>query len=195
MTGQDSIERWIQLRGHEGADMYAVVGCGECSALWIVELGGESSKCPRCGKQRPMAKRRKFVETEDEDHAREVRASMLAARQDQDEAFAELDSFAELEERADEPVVSDDEYLEGSGIDPAEVEDAGERLAGGNQGPSRTRKEKVLAAVRDLDDPTEEAIVADVTERGVDPDATRKILQKLVRAGELSKTGGTYRRL
>ncbi|PSP75278.1 replication protein H, partial [Halobacteriales archaeon QH_6_68_27] len=75
--------------------MYAVVGCSECDMLWVVEGRPETSQCPRCGTRRPYAKRRKFVSTEDEDHAREVRASILANRQGHGDAFAELDSFAE----------------------------------------------------------------------------------------------------
>ena len=187
-------ERRIQLRARQPPLMYAVVGCGECSALWIVELGGESSQCPRCGKRRPMAKRKKFLETDDEDHAREVRASMLAARQDQDEAFAAVDSFAELDAQAEEPAVSDEEYLEGAGLDADEVAAAGERV--GNDGArSRSRKETVLAAVRELDEPTDDAVAAYAADHGVDPEYASKLLGKLVRAGELSESGGTYRRL
>src|SRR6056297_2742917 len=78
--------------------MYAVVGCSDCQALKIVEGRPETTQCPRCGKRRTFEKLKKFVETDDEDHAREVRSSMLATRQGEGEAFAELDSFSEMDD-------------------------------------------------------------------------------------------------
>jgi hypothetical protein len=171
--------------------MYAVVGCGECGALWIVEGHPDSSQCPRCGKTRKYEKRREFVTTDDEDHAREVRASMLAARQGQDEAFAELDSFAELDAQVDDAGIDDDTYLAESGIDPEAVAEAGERDSGG----SSSREETVRDALRELDEPTEGDIVAYASERDVPEEYTRTALQKLVRAGEVSESRGTYRLL
>ena len=171
--------------------MYAVVGCDECQALWIVEGRPDSSQCPRCGKTRKYEKRREFVTTEDEDHAREVRASMLAARQGQDDAFAELDSFAELDAQVDEAGIDDDTYLAESGIDPDAVADASERESSG----SSSREETVREALRELDEPTEDDVVAYASERGVPEEYTRTALQKLVRAGEVSESRGTYRLL
>jgi len=169
--------------------MYAVVGCGECNALWIVEGRPETSQCPRCGKTRKYEKRREFVTTDEEDHAREVRASMLAARQGQDDAFADLDSFAELERQVEDAGIDDETYLAGSGIDPDAVAEAGERESGG----SPSREETVRAALRELDEPTGDDVVAYASERGVPEEYTRKALQKLVRAGEVSESRGTYR--
>ena len=171
--------------------MYAVVGCDECQALWIVEGRPDSSQCPRCGKTRKYAKRREFVTTEDEDHAREVRASMLAARQGQDDAFAELDSFAELDAQVDEAGIDDDTYLAESGIDPDAVADASERESSG----SSSREETVRDALRELDEPAEDDVVAYASERGVPEEYTRSALRKLVRAGEVSESRGVYRLL
>ena len=97
--------------------MYAVVGCSECSALWVIEGRPETTQCPRCGSRRKFELRRKFVETEDADAAREVRASMLAERQDLGEAFDGLDSYAEMEARVEEDVIDDDTSLESKGVD------------------------------------------------------------------------------
>lgn len=171
--------------------MYAVVGCGECKALWLVEGRPETSQCPRCGKTRAYEKRREFVTTADEDHAREVRASMLAARQGRDDAFAELDSFAELEQQVDNAGVDDDTYLAESGIDPGAVAEAAEPESDG----SSSREETVRAALRELDGPTEDDVVAYASKRGVPVEYTRTALQKLVRAGEVSESRGTYRLL
>jgi len=170
--------------------MYAVVGCEECKALWIVEGRPETSQCPRCGKTRGYEKRRQFVTTDDQDHAREVRASMLAARQGQDDAFADLDSFAELEAQVEDAGIDDETYLAESGLDPEAVADAGER-----DRESRSREETVREAIWELDEPTQERVVTYADERDVSATYTRKALQKLVRAGEASESRGVYRLL
>jgi len=174
--------------------MYAVVGCSDCQALWIVEGRPETTQCPRCGSTRQHAKRRKFVETDDEDHAREVRASMLAARQDQGDAFAKLDSFAEMEAKLDDAGPNEDAVLEAASVDPDEASAAGERATSG-AGGSTSRKETVLAALRESEEPTAEDIVAYATERGVPESYVRNALEKLQRRGEVTESGGTYRRL
>ena len=175
--------------------MYAVVGCGECSALWIVEGRPETSQCPRCGTTRQYEKRRQFVTTDEEDHAREVRSSMLANRQDLGDAFAGLDSFAEMDEYVDEAGVDDETYLEASGIDSDEVAAAGKRSKRGATSGGQSRRETVEQALRDLDSPDESAVVAYATDRGVPESYTRDALQKLVRAGEATAHGGEYRLL
>jgi len=171
--------------------MYAVVGCSDCTMLWIVEGRPETSQCPRCGTRRQYSKRRQFVTTDDEDHAREVRASMLAQRQDRGDAFAELPSFAEMETHVDEAGPSDETYLAGSGVDPDAAAEAGERASESRD--SRSRKETVELALRELDEPTEEDVVAYADERGVPAEYARKALRKLVRAGEATENGGVYR--
>jgi len=172
--------------------MYAVVGCSDCQALWIVEGRPETSECPRCGTQRQYAKRRKFVSTDDEDHAREVRASILANRQGHGDAFAKLDSFAEMDEQVDAVGPSDEEYLEGSGLDADAVAAAGDR-AGSGDGRSRSRQQVVRDALGELDEPTEKRVVAYADEHGVPADYTRRALEKLVRAGEATENRGVYR--
>jgi hypothetical protein len=170
--------------------MYAVVGCGECQALWIVEGRPERSECPRCGTSRRYEKRRQFVTTDDEDHAREVRSSMLAARQGQSDAFAELDSFAELGEQAAASGIDDETYLAESGIDPAEV-----AAAGANDTGTKGREEIVREAVRELDEPTAEAVADYAEKRDVPRSYAERALSKLVRGGEVSESRGVYRLL
>jgi hypothetical protein len=170
--------------------MYAVVGCDECQALWIVEDRPERSQCPRCGRTRRHEKRRKFVTTEDGDHAREVRASMLAARSGHGDAFAEVDSFAQLDEQVESAGIDDETYLEGSGLDPESVADAGDSTTG-----SKSRTELVREAVRELDEPTKQQVLEYAARHGVSPDDTERVLGKLVRAGEVSEHRGCYRSL
>jgi len=174
--------------------MYAVVGCSECSALWIVEGRSETSQCPRCGARRPFDARKKFVETDDAAHAREVRASMLANRQDEGEAFASVDSVAELESQVEEGVVDDETYLAESGLDVDEVRAAGERDPRGSTS-SGSRKEIVERAIADLDRPTADEVVAYAEERGVPSSYTERALEKFVRNGDASESRGRYRLL
>ena len=176
--------------------MYAVVGCSDCSALWIVEGRPDTSQCPRCGTRRQFSKLREFVSTEDEDHAREVRASMLANRQGEGETFAEMDTFAELGDRAEEAGMDDGEYLDRAGVDAAEVADAAECAESGRSGSGgQSRKETVLSALRTLDRPTEDEVVTYAEERGVPADYVSDALTKLVSRGEVSESRGRYRLL
>jgi DNA replicative helicase MCM subunit Mcm2 (Cdc46/Mcm family) len=175
--------------------MYAVVGCSDCQALHVVEGRPETTTCPQCGNRRQFAKLKRFVTTDDPDHAREVRAAMLAKRQGREDAFEQLDSFAEMDTYLDEAGVDDEEYLDASGVDPDAVAEAGDRAESGRAGSSTSRKETVLAALRELDEPTEADVVEYAEERGVPADYVRNALTKLVRRGEVSETRGTYRLL
>ncbi|WP_226005288.1 DUF5817 domain-containing protein [Natrinema salinisoli] len=174
--------------------MYAVVGCSECSNLWIIEGRSETTQCPRCGARKSYEKRKKFVETDDAAHARDVRASMLANRQGEGEAFAELDSFAALEDDVAGGVVDDDEYLEESGLDVDEVAAAGDRDPRGSS-HSGSKKEIVKGALDTLDRPTEDEVVDYAGERGVPADYVRDALEKLARRGVVSESRGRYRLL
>lgn len=119
---------------------------------------------------------------------------MLANRQGEGDAFAELDSYAEMERQVDGAGVDDETYLEDSGVDTDAVSAAADRA---EQGATRgsSRKETVTNALRNLDEPTEDDIVAYAEERGVPASYTRKALTKLVRAGKASESRGQYRLL
>ncbi len=174
--------------------MYAIVGCSVCSHLWLIEGRSETTQCPRCGSRRPYERRKKFLETEDADHAREVRASMLANRQGEGEAFAKVPSFGDLEVDVENGVVPDEEYLAESGLDVDAVEAAGERNPRGSS-RSGSQREIVEAAVSELETPTEDEVVAYATERGMTASTVRSALEKLQRQGVVSEHRGQYRLL
>lgn len=174
--------------------MYAVVGCSECSNLWIIEGRTETTQCPRCGSRKAYKKRKKFVETDDANHARDVRASMLANRQGEGDAFAKLDSFGNLADDVADGVVSDEEYLEESGLDVGEVEAAGDRDPRGST-RSGSKKEIVERALEELERPTEDEVAEYAGERGVSAEYVEDALEKLARRGEVSESRGRYRRL
>ncbi len=135
----------------------------------------------------PHKKRRQFVTTDDEDHAREVRASMLAARQGHGDAFAELGSFAELETQLESAGIDDETYLRASGLDPERV-----AAAGTDDTTTQSRRAVVREAIATLEAPTEDAVCTHAAERDVAPSYTKRALTKLVRAGEAIKTQGVY---
>lgn len=173
--------------------MYAVVGCSECAALWVVDGDPETSECPRCGSRRPRDGRREFYRSEHADEAREARSRLLAERADAAAAFDAVDHFADLEAAVDDAGPDDETYLAASGLDPERIAGAGERASAG--GNSQSREETVRAAVRSIDEPDAEDVAGYCEERGVSADAAREILEKLVRAGDASRAGGGYRLL
>jgi len=174
--------------------MYAVVGCSECSALWVLDGRPETTQCPRCGTRRKFDLLRKFVETEDADAARQIRAKMLAERQDMGEAFEGLDSYAEMEARVEESVIDDEAYLESKGVDSDAAAAAGRRASEG-AGGSKSHRAIVREALERLDAPTEDDVAEYATKRGVPEDVARRGLRSLVRAGEVSESGGRHRLL
>lgn len=171
--------------------MYAVVGCSECSALWIVEGRPETTECPRCRTRHQFTRLKSLVETDDENEARDARAAMLAERSGGAEAREALDSFEAMERRAEEAGMGEEEYLESAGVDPDEAADAAEPSDSGGS----SRRETVLGGLKALDAPTEADIVAHAADRGVPEEYTREALDELLRVGRVTETGGRYRLL
>ncbi len=174
--------------------VYRVVGCRDCGALWIVADRPETTRCPRCGRRHRFERLHAFAEAAEEDAARQARARLLAERSGHGEAFADLDDAATMAGRLDAAGVPDVEYLEGSGLDADAVAEAGERAT---SGPARapSRREAVLDALRELDRPEEAEVVEHAADRGVPAEAASDLLARLVRAGEVSESGGRYRLL
>ena len=170
--------------------MYAVVGCTECSSLWVIEDGGDSATCPRCGKRHQTSKLRHFAEAAEADDAREARAALVANRRG---AGDSAPSFGDLEASIGEDVIDDETRLEAAGIDPDEVAAAGERASGG--GGSRSRREIVLDAFEEHDEPDADEIRAYAADHGVPRDYVDRALRKLEGQGEIVETRSGYRRL
>ncbi|WP_338741272.1 DUF5817 domain-containing protein [Haloplanus salilacus] len=177
--------------------MYAVVGCADCGGLWLLSNpdSAETATCPTCGTRHRTARLKRLFTAEDREIAREARATMLAERADATDAFESTPSVAESERAADDPIVDDREYLDASGVDAGEVAEAGERTSRGAGSGSGSRPEIVREAIERLDDPDEAAVVGYATERGVPADAATDLLDRLVRGGEATESGGTYRLL
>jgi DNA-directed RNA polymerase subunit RPC12/RpoP len=172
--------------------MYAVVGCTDCAALWLLSdpESSETARCPRCGRRHRTRKLKRLFESDDREAARQARAELLARKQGASEAFSNLESVAEMERQVEEPAVDDREYLEASGLDADAVAAAGER-----ETRSRSREQVVRDAIREGDRPTESEVVGYATEHGVPADAARDLLEALARRGEASESRGRYRLL
>jgi hypothetical protein len=175
--------------------MYAVVGCNRCDALWVVDGRPKTTSCPRCGKRHQTKKLKRFYEAETSTEAKDARSRLLAQRGGYEDQAAELDGFETLGHEADRVGVSDEEYLEGSGIDSDAVAAAGARADEAGKSTSRSKRQVVLDAFEELDRPTEAEVKAYAAQAGVGAEYVEKALSKLSRAGELSESGGRYRRL
>jgi hypothetical protein len=173
--------------------MYAVVGCNNCGAVWLLSDpdASDSATCPTCGTRHRTAKLRRFAESEDRAEARQVRAAMLARKRGESEAFADVAHASDLADAAEEAGVDDRAYLEASGLDADAVEAAGERETKG----SRSRKEVVLDGVEEAEEATAEAVVGYAVDHGVPAEAARDLLERLTRRGDLTESRGVYRRL
>lgn len=169
--------------------MYRVVGCRDCGALWIVADQPETTACQRCGTRHRLERLHAFAETEDEAAARQARAALLA-----DRAGESIEGLDDVTASQVDIAVPAEAYLEESGLDPDAVEAAGERATAGPT-RSRSRREMVLDALDTLDRPTEAEVVAYAADRDVPAEAVSGLLDRLVQAGELSESGGRYRRL
>ncbi|WP_280537158.1 DUF5817 domain-containing protein [Halopenitus sp. POP-27] len=179
--------------------MYAVVGCNGCATMWLLTdpETSETATCPRCQKQHRTDRLKRFFESEDREAAREARSALLAKKHGDSEAFAEVEHASELAARAEDSGIDDREYLEGVGLDPDEIGSTDDHTASGSGGASggRSRLDVVRDAVDAVEDPTEESIVSYATADGVPAEAARDLLERLRRRGEVSESGGTYRRL
>jgi hypothetical protein len=175
--------------------MYAVVGCTDCSNLWLLAdpADADSAQCSRCGKRHQTSKLRRFFESPDREEARQARSALLADKQDAGDAFSTLDSVSEMEWQLDDSGVSDDEYLDAAGLDADEVRRAGEGST--RSGGSQSRDEVVREALREQDRPTDSEVIEYAEARGVPAERARDLLDKLTRRGEVSESGGRYRLL
>jgi hypothetical protein len=174
--------------------MYAVVGCNRCGALWVVEGRPESTACPRCETRHRFRKLKRFAEVESADAAREARSRLLATRGGHEDQLDSLGDFSTLAEDAERSVVSDEEFLDGTGIDAGAVAEAGERAESGS-GTSRSRRQVVLDALDELDRPTASAVVEYAVDAGVPAAYVEDALERLRQRGEVTESGGRYRRL
>lgn len=173
--------------------MYAVVGCSSCEALWVVETDVDSSGCPRCGRRHEFDRMNQFVRTESVAAAREGRAALLAARAGEAEAYARFRDREDVADAVEEPVVTDAEYLAGSGIDPTTVAAAGDVTT--DAGAGTDRRSVVRAGVAAVEPATEDAVVEYATDHGVEAATARSVLGRMVEEGVLTEQDGEYRRL
>jgi len=170
--------------------MYSVVGCPDCGSLKIVEGRPETTECPRCGRRSTFANLRAFYRSDDVETAREVRGRIAAERSEADVEVPAID-----EDDLEAAGIDDDAYLEARGVDPETASAAGERAGSKSEGGSSSRREGVLAALRDLEEPDRAAVLDRAASEGVPREWTERALAKLREAGVVAETDGTYRLL
>jgi hypothetical protein len=174
--------------------MYAVVGCSDCEALWVVEGRPETTSCPRCERRHQHKKLKRFVTRETASEAKDARARLLAKRGGHEDAARDLEGFERLGDEAMAAGMDDEEFLTAAGVDTEAVAAAAERADAGNA--SLSREEAVRTALRELDDPSAAAVRESAADHGVPADYVDRLLAKLERAGEVTRTSdGGYRLL
>lgn len=172
--------------------MYAVVGCSDCEALWVVETDIESTGCPRCGRRHQFDRLHQFVCADSIEVAREGRAAMLAARAGEAAAFERFRERADVASAVETPIIDDAEYLAAAGIDP-------ETVAAAEAGPpgtdDRDRRSVIEDAIAASEPATETAILSYATDHGVEAETARSVLERLVEEGRVTEVDDTYRRV
>lgn len=167
--------------------MYSVVGCSSCRALWVVDGRPDTTRCPRCRTRHDFDSLKTFAEAQTSDAAARARSARLAERADAGEFVDPGDVDP------DAVGMTDEGFLEASGLDADAVAAAGDRADSGAR--SRTRRQVVLDALADLEEPTDPTIRAYAAEHGVDEAYVDRVLVKLQQAGEVTETDGVYRPL
>lgn len=153
--------------------MYSVVGCADCGSIWIVEDAPDTTTCPRCGTRHRFDSLRKLAETEEQAAARRARSTILAERAD------DVDGQPDFEE-LERAVESDRHTMTGSTT---------------TREPGQSREAVVRRAIRTIEAPDDEAIVAFAADNGVPEDAARRVLMGLQRSGQVTAEDGRYRLL
>lgn len=176
--------------------MYAVVGCNNCSMLWLLSdpASATSAKCPRCETTHQTERLKRLFESADRAAAKEARSALLAKKQGESGSFADVAHVSELEQQAERAGIDDREYLEASGVDAERVAAAGETTRETTGSHDEIVRDAVDKAGGD-DRPTEDEIVAYATARGVSDEKVRNLLTKLCRVGDASESRGRYRLL
>jgi hypothetical protein len=176
--------------------MYAVVGCKECSALWVVEGRPDTTSCPRCERRHQFKRLKKFVTRDTASAAKDARSRLLAKRGGYEGMASDLAGFERLGEDAMASGMDDETFLEASGVDTEAVAAAGKRADEQTGSASLGREQAVRSALRDLDTPEAAAVREYAADHGVPADYVDRALEKLTRAGEVTRTAdGGYRLL
>lgn len=168
--------------------MYAVVGCSECGSYWLLAdpETQDTARCQSCGTRHQTDRLKQFQTADTREAAAAARARLLADDQDEPLATATETAFDEPTETAP---IDDRDYLAAHGVDAEAVEQAGDV----SSGRSRSRDEILRDAVREHD--TREAILSAAVADGLDREAASDLLERLVRRGEATEAGGSYRLL
>jgi len=155
---------------------YSVVVCPNCQQTWIVEDRPERTNCPQCDKSHQFSKLRVFHEADSTDEARRARTKVQAHVNGMEEEYEQLAEAGDLTTNwEDTPTTSFDVSFNTASQS------------------SQSDRDIVLEAVTDQDTPDEAAVVAYATNRGVDEEKTRMLVEKLERGGEVMHTDDGYR--
>ncbi len=159
------------------ADEYSVIGCSDCDNLQIVQGAPKTTECARCGEQLTFKTLKKFYTTKDKEAAINARALKLAARAGNEEQFKQLLEAGALDPDAVR-AVTDKEYLEKLGMDPAITDDEG----------TPSPPDAVMDGVETLNDPTVDQLLDHITAReSLSEEQLREAIDRLQQRGDIIK--------
>lgn len=164
-----------------------VTVCPDCKYVFIVKKTPETTACGRCRSRHTFTELKHYYQSEDAEAARKVRAKVQASVQDLGEDYDRAKERGVLEAEV-EQAITDDEYLDQHGVDPEEVADAEERAT---EGPAhdKSKKDIVLDAVREQDQPDRDDVAEYARQYGMDPDRALTMLDKFRQNGDV---GGNH---
>lgn len=167
LASQPSHEQLVMTWTH------AVVGCTECSGLWIITPDPDTAICPRCGTRHQTTKLRKLATTTSKTQARELRGRLLAEQHGVDADAIENTSYLTVEPDIDDPTKP-----------TTETTDSAVTLS---------KPELLEHTIHTLDTPTQETILDAMTAHGLKAEETTTLLEKLRHDGAIIKENDEYR--
>jgi len=187
--------RGFKSGGDEPRGMYAVVGCNECAAMWLLmdPQTSDSARCPPLREDASDDETQAVLRVGGPRGGPRGRAALLAKKRDERGVRRTRPRLGARARRR--RVGNRRPRVPRSVGDRRRRRRRGGRPREGGESDSRSRSEIVRDAVATVDEPTEENVVAHASDHGVPPPRRPEILTRLARRGELSESGGRYRAL
>lgn len=171
--------------------MYTVTICPDCQYVWIIEDVPDRTQCKRCRTSHQFKNLRNLKQTEDMEEARRYRAACQAQAEGRDDDFARAVEEENILDRDVDIEVDFSNRFEREGVDPEEVNKAGDV----SSQKSKSELEIVQEAVNTIENPTLEEITEYSGERDVGAEKVEKVVEKMRQRGELIRSGNGYKKI
>lgn len=161
--------------------MYTIITCPECEHTQIIKDNPETTRCRQCGTTNKFRKLVHQYQTEDPDIAKKARTLILSKQNDTSTGFQSASDLSTQSYSEEEMSTLFDEW----------TEHANTKL---QSNTSQSKKDKVTATLSELEPVSEEHLQDTLNIKGINPQYTMKILNKLEENGSIIRTrDGTIR--